>query len=253
MMKAMKGKIGIVTGGESGIGKAIVRRMVADGATVVSADLSVAANSLTDEPLSRCRVDVSDPQSVDELVTRVEAQLGRIDFLVQSAGIGRLAPFLETTLETFDRVLSINLRGAFIVGQRVARTMRLQGGGAIVNIASVSGLLGNPERAAYASSKGGLIQLSRVMAVDLADYGIRTNVVAPGPVETPMGGNMVADENARRWKDRMPLRRFAVPEEICGAVTFLCSDDASFITGQVLAVDGGFTAAGIIAAPAGNQ
>ncbi len=170
-------------------------------------------------------------------IHEVRARHGRLDCIVDSAGIGSDVPFLETSLTTFDRILSVNLRGSFIVGQAAARVMRETGGGAIVNVASVSGITGNAGRSAYGAPKWGVVGLSRVMAIDLATCGIRVNVIAPGAVETPLVDRMQPLEDAKQWTERTPLRRYAKPEEIAGAAVFLCSADASYITGHVLVVD----------------
>ena len=247
MMARMQGKIAIVTGGLSGIGEAITRRMVAEGATVIAADLASDVTTLGAGPLSPLRTDVADPDSVDVMVRAVVARHGRLDCLVNCAGIGKDIPFLDTTLEVFDRIVAVNLRGTFIVGQAAARAMRQTGGGAIVNIASVSGVVGNVGRSAYGASKGGVVVLSQVMAVDLATHGIRVNVLAPGPVETPLVAQMHTPEIRARWVERTPLHRYGRPEEIAGAAVFLCSDDASYITGHVLAVDGGLLGSGLTA------
>jgi NAD(P)-dependent dehydrogenase (short-subunit alcohol dehydrogenase family) len=244
----LQGKIAIVTGGLSGIGEAVARRMVAEGATVIAADLATDAATLGEGPLSAFRADVADPASIDALVAAVLARHGRIDCLVNSAGIGKDIPFLDTPLEVFDRVIAINLRGTFIVGQAVARAMRDTGGGAIVNIASISGVRANVGRSAYGASKGGVVLLSQVMAVDLADFGIRVNVLAPGPVETPLVAALHHPAIRKQWTDAVPLRRYGQPDEMAGAAVFLCSNDASYMTGHVMAVDGGFLAAGLTVA-----
>jgi NAD(P)-dependent dehydrogenase (short-subunit alcohol dehydrogenase family) len=248
MSTRLDGKIAVVTGGTSGIGAAIAERMVKEGATVIAAAVSTKETELGPGPFSPLHVDVQDPASVEAMVRTVMARHGRLDCLVNSAGIGNYTPFLETSLETFDRVMSVNLRGTFIVGQAAARAMKQGGGGAIVNIASVSGITGNVGRSAYGASKWGVVGLSKVMAVDLAHLGIRVNIIAPGAVETPLVGRMLPEEEAGQWTARTPLGRYARPEEVAGAAVFLCSDDASYMTGHVLVVDGGFTAAGLVKA-----
>jgi NAD(P)-dependent dehydrogenase (short-subunit alcohol dehydrogenase family) len=230
----LQDKVAIVTGGASGIGAAVVARFAAEGARVVAADIAEGAES---------RLDVADPQSCAALVERELAAHGRIDCLVNCAGIGNDTPFLETSVAAFDRIMAVNLRGSFLIGQACARMM--QSGSCIVNIASVSGMRGNAGRAAYGASKGGVIVLSQVMAAELAERGIRVNVISPGPVETPLVA-AVHDARIRQlWTRAVPMARYGTPEEIAAAAVFLCSDDASYVTGQVLAVDGGFLAAGI--------
>ena len=246
-MRRLEGKIALVTGGLSGIGAAIAARFAAEGAVVVAADISADAGTLGDAAVSAMRMDVADARSVAAGVAAILARHGRLDCLVNSAGIGRDIPFLETPLAVFDQVVAVNLRGTFIVGQAAARAMRDAGGGAIVNIASVSGMVGNVGRSAYGASKGGVVVLSQVMAVDLAQFGIRVNVLAPGPVNTPLVAAMHSPDMRARWTARTPLGRYALPEEMAGAAVFLCSDDASFVTGHVLAVDGGLLGSGLAA------
>lgn len=246
MSLRLDGKIIVVTGGSSGIGAVIVKRMVDEGATVIAADRSTDKTELGSGSLSPLYVDVQDPAGVEAMVQTVMARHGRLDGLVNSAGIGSYTPFLETSLETFDRVVSVNLRGTFIVGQAAARAMKRSGGGAIVNIASASGITGNVGRSAYGASKWGVVGLSKVMAVDLAHLGIRVNVLAPGAVETPLVDKMLPEEEAKQWIARTPLGRYARPEEMAGAAVFLCSEDSSYMTGHVLVVDGGFSAAGLV-------
>jgi len=243
----LDGKIAVVTGGLSGIGAAIAKRMAGEGATVIAADRSTEILTLGSGPLLPLHVDVQDSSSVDSMMRTVIARYGRLDCMVNSAGIGSDIPFLQTSLESFDRILSVNLRGTFIVGQSAARAMKESGGGSIVNIASVSGITGNAGRSAYGASKWGVVGLSRVMAIDLASINIRVNVIAPGAVETPLVDQMLPDLEARQWTEHTPLHRYARPEEVAGSAVFLCSGDASFITGHVLVVDGGFSATGLAA------
>jgi NAD(P)-dependent dehydrogenase (short-subunit alcohol dehydrogenase family) len=245
MAERLAGKIALVTGGLSGIGAAVAARMAAEGATVIAADISTDTIDLGAGPLVPLRIDVADPDSVGAAVAAIMARHGRLDCVVNSAGIGKDIPFLDTPLETFDRIIAINLRGTFIVGQASARAMRQTGGGSIINVASVSGMTGNVGRSAYGASKGGVVLLSQVMAVDLASDGIRVNVLAPGPVETPLVAQMHSAAIRDRWTQRVPMGRYATPAELAGAAVFLASDDASFITGHVLAVDGGFMGSGL--------
>lgn len=230
----LAGKIAIVTGGMSGIGAAIAARFAAEGAEVVAADLAEGAP---------WRVDVADEGACAELARAVMARYGRIDCMVNSAGIGRDIPFLETSAEQFDRIIAVNLRGSFLIGQACARVM--VAGAAIVNIASVAGMRGSTGRAAYGASKGGVITLSQVMAAELAPLGIRVNVIAPGPIDTPLVARMHDVEMRAAYTRLVPMRRYGSPEEVAGAALYLCGPDASYVTGHVLAVDGGFLAGGV--------
>lgn len=240
----LEGKIAIVTGGLSGIGAAIARRFADEGARVIAADLSAGAEPLADAPIASCHCDVADQRSVHRMAETVLTRHGRIDILVNNAGIGSNVPFLEHTVEDFDRIIAVNLRGTFLTGQVAAAAMARQGGGAILNIASISGMRGNPGRAGYGASKGGVVVLTQVMANDLARHAIRVNAIAPGPVETEMVHRMGADTG---FVDHVPMRRMGTPDEIARAAVFLCSDDASYVTGHVMAVDGGFLAVGVLA------
>jgi NAD(P)-dependent dehydrogenase (short-subunit alcohol dehydrogenase family) len=246
-----QGKIVIVTGGASGIGAAIAERFAAEGAEAIAADLACADDGLTGggKPrLHRHKLDVSDGASVQRLVEAVLARFERVDVLVNCAGIGANKPFLETPVELFDRILAVNLRGTFLMSQAVARRMPPEGG-SIINIGSISGLRGNLGRAAYGASKGGLVTLSEVMAVELASRKIRVNVIAPGPIETPLVESMLSPAERAIWTRRLPLGRYGTAAEVAAAAVFLASDEASYVTGHVLAVDGGFLASGVIEAP----
>lgn len=252
--QAMNKDVVVVTGGASGIGAAVVSRLLAAGAIIVTLDVSADA---LEKHLSNCaedldrahfrQVDISDEQAVAAVVDDIEREIGPITGLVNSAGIGKESPSLETSVAVFRRIVDINLAGSFIVSQQVARRMSGRGHGAIVNIASVSGLFGNSGRVAYGASKGGVVTMTKVMAVELAEKGVRVNAVAPGPVDTPMVVEMHAPATRKAWLDGIPQRRYGTPGEIAAAVLFLLQEsEASYITGQTIAVDGGFSSAGIM-------
>lgn len=238
-------KVALVTGGLSGIGEATARRFAAEGARVIAADVAAAPGDLGGGQIAPLRLDVADEDSVAACIGAIEARHGRLDLLVNCAGIGHDVPFLDTTATLFDRIVAVNLRGSFLVGQAAARLMARAGSGSIVLIASIAGMRGSTGRAAYGASKGGVVVLSQVMAVDLAEHGIRVNCIAPGPVDTPLVARMHDEAIRAAWTRATPMARYATPEEIAGAALFLCSDDSSFVTGHVLAVDGGFLGAGL--------
>jgi glucose 1-dehydrogenase len=236
-------RVAIVTGAAQGIGEACVRRLRAEGAAVVGADVSdklePAMQALGADAVP---CDVGDPKSIAALVERTVALHGKIDVLVNNAGITSPADFLDYKLEDFERVLRVNLTGAFLAGQAVARHVVARGGnGAIVNISSVNGKLALPNQTAYVVSKGGLNQLTTVMAIALAERGVRVNGVGPGTIVSDMTRSRVlaSEESRRRILSRTPMGRPGEVEEIASAVAFLASDDASYVTGQTLYVDGG--------------
>lgn len=247
----LAGRVAIVTGGASGIGRAIAEAFCEEGAAVVVADLT---SSSTEEAAAALRhggaaaigvaLDVSDAASVERLAAETFREFGAADILVNSAGIGRDVPFLDTDPETARRIIDVNLMGTFLCGQAVARLMARRGSGSIINIASVSGQRGNLGRAAYGASKGGVITLTQVMAVELAPLGIRVNAIAPGPVETPLVARMHTQEVRRAWVTRVPLARYADVAEFRGPALFLAGDESTYVTGHVLNVDGGFLATG---------
>ncbi|RZJ25156.1 MAG: SDR family oxidoreductase [Haliea sp.] len=239
----LAGRVCIVTGGAQGIGEACVRRFAREGAKAVIADVDDASGRALATELGALyvRCDVGDKAAVDALVAAVLAAHGRIDVLVNNAGIFRAADFLEVTEADFDAVLRVNLKGAFLVGQAVAREMAKAGKGSIVNMSSVNGTLAIPTISSYNVSKGGINQLTRVMALSLADRGVRVNAVAPGTIATELAAKAVltSEEAKSRILSRTPMKRLGEPAEIADAVAYLASDAASYITGEILVVDGG--------------
>jgi NAD(P)-dependent dehydrogenase (short-subunit alcohol dehydrogenase family) len=239
----LAGRVCVVTGAARGIGEACARRFVADGARPVIVDVDDERGlALADElDVTFVRCDVGDREQVEGMVGAVIAEHGRIDVLVNNAGIFRSAPLLDLTEADFDEVLRVNLKGAFLTGQAVAREMVRAGRGAIVNMSSVNSVLTIPAIAGYNVSKGGLNQLTRVMALDLADKGVRVNAVAPGTIATEMArASVLTDPEAtRRVMSRTPMGRFGEPSEVADVVAFLASDAASYLTGEIVFVDGG--------------
>jgi NAD(P)-dependent dehydrogenase (short-subunit alcohol dehydrogenase family) len=240
----------IVTGGASGIGLACVKRLLAADWRVTILDRDAAALErveLGDRDTVRvAALDVTDEPAAVAAIDDAVAAFGRLDGVVNSAGIGADRHVFDTPVELFRKILDVNVTGTFIVGRAAARAMR-EHGGAIVNIASISGLRGSKGRAAYGASKGAVVTLTQVMAVDLAAFGIRVNAVAPGPVDTPLVETVHTPEVRRAYRHHVPLRRYAMADEIAAAVCFLLDGStASYITGEILAVDGGFNAAGLM-------
>lgn len=237
----------LVTGAARGIGRAIAARLASGGTRVVMLDrdgAAVRSAATGTGAAGGLEADVADAGSVERAVADAERILGGIDILVCNAAIMDRAPFLEMDPGLWWRVLEVNLGGAFLCGQAVARGMVARGrGGRIVNIASNSGLFGGRGRAAYGASKAGLINLTQTMAIELAEHGILVNAVAPGPTRTR---EEQPDEPGPTVMQRMPLRRFGRPEEIAEVAAFLASPALSFTTGHVYAADGGFTIAGMM-------
>jgi NAD(P)-dependent dehydrogenase (short-subunit alcohol dehydrogenase family) len=239
------GQVVVVTGAANGIGAACARLFAASGARLALWDVDAAAAQALAAELGRdaraMRCDVSSRADVDAATAATTAAFGRIDVLVNNAGIFRAADFLDISEGDWDAVIAVNLKGAFLVGQAVARAMAQTGGGAIVNMSSVNGVMAIPTIASYNASKGGINQLTRAMALSLADRGIRVNAVAPGTIATELAQKAVlgSAEAKERIMGRTPLRRLGEPAEVAAVCAFLASDAASYMTGEIVAVDGG--------------
>lgn len=259
----LDGKIAIVTGGAHGIGYAIVRRFLSDGARVVIADIDERAGETAAEELAELGpvrfvpTDVAEKLDVHNLIAATMDAHGDIDILVNNAAIVHNAGFLDVPEADFDRVLKVNLKGPFLCGQAVARFMKekVEGGGppgAIVNLSSINAVVALADQVAYTVSKGGVAQLTRVMALALAPYGIRVNAIGPGSVMTDMLKTVMADDDAReRILMRTPLGRVGEPGEIAAIAAFLASDDSSYMTGETIYADGGrLSLNGIVPVPA---
>ncbi|WP_378947632.1 SDR family NAD(P)-dependent oxidoreductase [Mesorhizobium sp. ANAO-SY3R2] len=247
----LDGRTAIVTGGATGIGYAIAERFVREGARVAIADINQEQGIVAEAELAKLgevrfvRTNVAGRLDVHNLVAAAIESFGEVDILVNNAGIDHKADFLDLAEDDFDRVLGVNLKGAFLTSQAVARFMveRVKAGGApgaIVNMSSVNAVVAIADQVPYSVSKGGVAQLTTVMALALAPFGIRVNAIGPGSITTDRLSRVNADPAAKnRILSRTPLGRLGRPEEIAAIATFLASDDASYITGQTIFADGG--------------
>jgi meso-butanediol dehydrogenase / (S,S)-butanediol dehydrogenase / diacetyl reductase len=248
--------VALVTGAARGIGLAIARGFISRGYRVALVDFDTATLNQTVDQLNAelgaepARVlglhcDVSSPAEVSAAVAQTAARFGRIDALVNNAGVAAFKPIGETSFDDWRWVMATNLDGPFLFTQAVAPIMLAQGGGAVVNIASISGLRASTLRVAYGTSKAALLHLTKQQAVEYGNAGIRVNAVAPGPVETAMAKAVHSPAIRADYHDTIPLARYGTEDEIAHVVCFLCSAEASYVNGQILAVDGGFDAAGV--------
>jgi 2-hydroxycyclohexanecarboxyl-CoA dehydrogenase len=245
----LEGKVALVTGGASGIGAATARRLAAEGARVAIGDLNEAGGREVAAEIDAFAtpLDVTDTASIAAAVEAVEEALGRVDVLVNNAGTDRFAFFVNTDEALWDVVIAVNLRGVMAVTHAVLPSMHQRGAGAIVNVASEAGRVGSQGSVVYSAAKAGVIGFTKAIARESARYGIRSNAVAPGPIETPLLNSAPQElgELGERLKQGMiaatVMRRIGTPDEVAAAIAYLASDDASYVTGQTLNVSGGLS------------
>lgn len=247
----LQGRITAITGGALGIGRATARLFAAEGATVALGDVEIdgaetVAKEITDSGgrAIAVRVDVGDASQVQAFVDRIVADFGRLDVMFANAGIAHSAPFLDHPEAQWDRVLRVNLTGVFLCCQAAARQMVRQGGGRIVTTASINGFRGVENLVGYNAAKAGVIELTKTMAVELAKHHITVNAIAPAQIDTRLTRSLPEEARERRVQ-RIPMGRFGDVDEVARAALFLASDDASYVTGHTLAVDGGYLAGGL--------
>jgi NAD(P)-dependent dehydrogenase (short-subunit alcohol dehydrogenase family) len=249
----LSGKVALVTGGTGGLGRAMALGLAQAGARVVVGARTESQIVETVQELRRIgpehaglRLDVSDPSSVRESVDRIVADHERLDILINAAGMHLKVPSIEMGIEEFERLLRVNLTGTFLCCRAAGRVMQRLGGGAIINVASIAGFVALADAMAYCASKAGVVLLTKSLANDWARYGIRVNAIAPGVVPTGLNREIIqGTERGAAFLRNTPMERFGSPEELAGAAVYLASPAASFVTGEILVVDGGFLARGI--------
>jgi len=246
----LNGKVAIITGAGKGMGEADSIKLAKAGAKIVLADIDVASCEKVAEKIKKDRgealvvkCDQSKKADVDNVVAEAIKKFGKIDILINNAGIYPFQPFLEMKEEQFEKVIDINLKGYFLMAQACAKEMAKQKKGVIVNIASIAAIMGFAGLAHYCASKGGIVSMSKALALELAPMGIRVNVIDPGSIDTPGTHTMEMDEKTRQaMLAPIPMKRNGTADEIANAVLFLASDESSYMTGSVMVVDGGWVA-----------
>ncbi len=249
-MERFKGKVAIITGGAQGIGETIIRRLASEGAMAAILDVQYEkARLVADDIVAKggnaiaVKMDITNSKEVKQAVKEVEDKLGKVDILVNNAGWDKAAPFIELSGELWDQIIAINLRGPITVTRAVLDGMIRRNYGKIVNIASDAGRVGSSGESVYSACKGGIIAFTKTLARELVRYNILVNCVCPGPTDTPLIADMAKD-NPRlieALQRAIPMRRLGKPEEMAPAVAFLASDEANYITGQTLSVNGGLS------------
>lgn len=244
----LKEKVALVTGGASGIGKATVKNMIQEGARVVIADIADDQGTQLAQKLNKkkkkavyCPVDVTEEEDTLKMVKKAEEEFGKLDIIFCNAGIGDMAHTEQLAEEKWQKIIDVNLTGVFLSIKAAIPALKDNGGGSIINCASILGHVGQAQTASYSASKGGVVNMTRALAAEYATANIRINAVCPGYIETPILEDL-DDEMRKKLVARHPIGRFGQPEEVATATTFLASEEASFITGANLLIDGGYTA-----------
>lgn len=246
-------RVALITGGAAGIGAAVAEHLARSGMMVVVGDKNVEGAAQTADRINAegfsataLNLDVGEPESVAQAFRQIDQQHGACDVLVNNAGIARGNLFLDYPLADWDLVMKVNLTGTFLCAQHAARMMQRKNWGRIVNMASIAGMSASVGRCSYGPSKAAIISLTKQIAVELAQFGITANAVAPGPVDTPLTRAAHSDRTRELYHSRIPMRRYGTTDEIASAVGFLTSEQSGYVTGQVLAVDGGFVVSGLL-------